>query len=700
MGREPFDFIDFLSQLRLENKQVRLPKVLESWRESNKKTGDPLTPLLSEVGRVTPGAQIPLVKQIAVLNQLERLHPEWVKSSALIDRIAKLVAANRESLLEPALDLNLNAKQLTEYLEQVERLDKLPASPARNLACRSFQATIELLRELSVKSALPASRISYLADKFLEIDPTQKDYELHLVGLLRNDVLNVQAQMSGREIESRLLELLFSGPAVEVPESNPKDESPSNHDSDEATVLVWGTAGRARIDAFLSSQMHTSLAAVLDGISALDLIERDPNSTDAVSHFKAAIAKFAEDKTPQENRKKRSKQPAPAEPDLKETASALAVPVNRDIVAKLRSRVSSYLGEALLAHVYALSVYARSDRANLRKDLIKAHDFTAPWQTTQFSPDGHVSGNLASINQVMARLSARSSLYGKGYETFVEKTLSSYRYIERQSVTRDAHEFVARMIDLGEDVLALYKLADQSATVAFRQLNRFMTHSRTSAVVSLADSGEIEKAIHEVTLSELYALGSRYLDERLNDSSLEQLKREPGALGALADIISRNPGSSTKEISPELRRGINQFGVITTSRSGLAQLELIDLEPYEYGVGFRDLSRLSERIQDLKLAVARLAHRAGGGPGLALDFLVAESVLQNIKDHSQATTGETPTTERNWQDLVGEIRKLGEPQFRELIDRVLASNNSGRISRKAWNEIDNSGSRPVEKKPE
>jgi len=262
--------------------------------------------LLSEIGKVPSGRQILVTKQIAVLNQLQRQRPDWVSNRALIDQIASLTASNKESLLELALDLDLSAKQLIDYLATVERLNGLPPSPARNFANRSFQATTELLRELSTKSALPPTRLAEVVDKFFALDPTSADYGLKLIPFLRTDLLNVNDGLPGEEIECRLIDLLVAQPPVEIPAFNQKEPANPKGTTEEATVLASGTMGRARVDTFLGSQTHTRLAAVLDAITALNALEHQPTSNEAVSQLNAAIAKFVEAVPPADSKKKKS----------------------------------------------------------------------------------------------------------------------------------------------------------------------------------------------------------------------------------------------------------------------------------------------------------------------------------------------------------------------------------------------------------
>jgi hypothetical protein len=385
--------------------------------------------------------------------------------------------------------------------------------------------------------------------------------------------------------------------------------------------------------------------------------------------------------------KKKSKKTLVQEPTLKEAVASLTLPVGQSTVTGIRNRIAPFVGEALLGQVYALSACPALESVPFNSDLVRKHDFgTPPWSATQVDASGRISGNLVRLSQALARLAAASSVYGAQRSAFVEETLNSFQLIRRRWVTRDGEEFVARTIDLGEEVLALYYKQNPSTVGAFKQLDHFMTQRRALAVKTLVERGEIATAMRVMTLSELYALGKFYLDQRVATTPLVNLSAEPGALGALARVISRSQPEAVNEISPRLRREIDQFGMSTMSLTGLSRLELIEPEPYEYAVGFKDDFRLAERVQDLKLALARRSHRLGGGAMFPLNPILAQRILQNTLAEARKAASGTSPPERDWWSLMMAIQALDEHDFALVVDQIANSSYTRSVVRIKWND--------------
>jgi hypothetical protein len=382
----------------------------------------------------------------------------------------------------------------------------------------------------------------------------------------------------------------------------------------------------------------------------------------------------------------------------------LSLPVPQSSLAELRNRLAPSVGEALLGQVYAVSNTA-ADGAQFTPDLVRKHDFGAsPWSATQVDASGRISGNVVRLSQALARLAATSTVFGEPVaprSTFVEATLNSFHVAGRRWVTRDAEEFVARTIDLGEDVLALARFGDQAANDALNQVDRFMLQRRAIAVKTLVGAGDIMKAIHTLSLSELYAIGRYYLNLRLAKVPLTDLTREPGAIGALATAIVRRQSSETADEVPlTLRREISQFGMTAIATTGLSRIELMEPEPYEQGMGFREDYRLAERILDLKLALARRAHRLGGGALFPLDPTIAQVVLRDTLTETRKATSGTPPPQRDWQSLMLAIQLLDKQDLTQLVNQIAKPSYVRPATRRKWNDprassgTDNSSLKP------
>jgi tetratricopeptide (TPR) repeat protein len=675
VAREPFDFIDLLGHLRIEDDQLRLPRVIELWQKS----GDSVIKLFSQLGKVSAGGQIPLVKQIAVLSQIERERPDWALNRDVVDRIAALTTANKESQLETALDLEMSAEQLINYLDLIERVDTLPATPARSTAIRSFQATFELLRHLARNSSVAPARIADLSNRALQLDPIRNDYSLQLISFLRSDVLGADARSSGSEIETRLVAALAHRAPLELPSLNTNGT--------DASLLDTSEPARAQMSQFLAEQKVTRLASVFEAISALDDLDKNPAATESLVKLKAAVEEFVDAEPQVDVKKKKAKAPAVPEVTLKVAVAQITGPSERSTISGIRDRIAPYGSEALLAQVYAISAYPKAEGITFKPDLTRSHDFgSLPWSATRLGSDGRISGNLARLDQALARLSKTPPTPGAQRSAFEEAMLNSLQLIERRLVTRNAEEFVARTIDLGEDVLALYKQGDESAAAALNQLDLLMSQRRSIMVRTLVDRADILAATRAMTASELYALGRIYFDKQMATVPLETLRNEPGSLGVLAKAISSYRTGREKEISYNLLREIAQFGMSTSAVTGLNRLGLIRPEPYEYAAGFREDRRLAERVQDLKLALTRKAHRLGGGAIFPVDLAIADTILSNTMAQIRKASRSIPLPERDWPSLIAAIQALSDEEFVALVNQIGKVGPLRPARRNGWND--------------
>jgi tetratricopeptide (TPR) repeat protein len=673
--REPFDFIDFLAHLRLEDDEVRLPRVVEIWQKS----ADPVK-ILSQVGRVSAGGQIQLVKQIAVLTQIERERPDWTTNRDVLDKIAALVVAGKESQLEAALDLEMNAEQLLNYLDLVGRIDALPASPEKTSTVRSFQATFELLRYLAKNSSLSQQRIAELTDRALQLNPARNDHALQLVSFLRADVLSVDEKVSGSEVATKLIAALAYTAPIEIP-------SPSRLESNKAMFLDSSEFAQTRMNKFLGKQKHTPLSSVFDAVTTLEQLDKNPSAADALAKLKASVSEFVEAEPQVDPKKKKPKTPTVPDKTLKEAVAQLGLPIELSTIVGIRERIAPHASEALLAHAYAAAVYPiREESIFLKSELVRNHDFSLPWTATRSGADGKISGNLTRLSQALARIAGTTPAIAVQRSQFMEVTLNSFQAVGPRLVTRQAEEFVARTLDLGEDVLALYKQSDEFAVASFKHLDFLMSQRRGLMVRTLVDRADISRAIPTMTPSELYTLGRIYLDSKLASSSLETLRNEPGSLGVLANIISKYRTTGEKGIPGTLLREVAQFGMSTSSLTGLNRLALVRLEPYEYAVNFREDYRLAERVQDLKLLLARRAHRLGGGGMFPLNIVIADAVLSNTMAQTRRAALGTAPPEYDWESLIAAIQALNEDEFTSLVNQIGASSHVRSVNRGSWND--------------
>jgi tetratricopeptide (TPR) repeat protein len=129
--REPFDLIDLLSFLRVESGKLRLPKAIELWLGAGQKEIDPTAVMMAKIEKLPAGRHISVARQIAVLDHIERLCPDWMSDSDRVAFIAKQVIAGREAQIEMALDLKMDWKQVEGYFAQIARIESI-STPSLN----------------------------------------------------------------------------------------------------------------------------------------------------------------------------------------------------------------------------------------------------------------------------------------------------------------------------------------------------------------------------------------------------------------------------------------------------------------------------------------------------------------------------------------------------------------------------------------
>ncbi len=180
---------------------------------------------------------------------------------------------------------------------------------------------------------------------------------------------------------------------------------------------------------------------------------------------------------------------------------------------------------------------------------------------------------------------------------------------------------------------------------------------------------------------------SIYFNRRLETAAASSLVGEPGALGSLARVlVNSGLGNPEKVLTESLRREVAQFAMPTTTRTGLARLEFLGLEPYEHSMSFREPQRLVEQVQDMKLMMARRSHRLGVTL-LPLNFAVARDALRNTLAQSRKATEGTPPPERDWQSLIGSIQSLGgDRDINFLVNGFTGSSYVRSVSMGKWDD--------------
>lgn len=667
--RKPFDLIDFMQLLHVRNEQLHLSKAGEAWMKSTG-ANDPVATALATVARSAPGQEVLLVKQLAVLEQIERERPDWTADASLLTLIATQTSANHEAELEVALDLRLTPRQLTSYYSLVTSLDSLPASPARAAAIRCFQSSFALLRQVARNGSQPQVRIAELVDKLLAVDPLSKEYGPRVVSFFRQDLLGLDATLSGADVDAKLIESLTVARQVGLPSAA----------TDVKAQFDFAAYRQDQMKRFMAVQKYTHFAAVVDAVSALGKLQANPSAGDELAKLKLAAETFVEPVPEPDPKKKKSKQPVVVEPTLKELIARISTPVASSALDQVRTRLTAATGEGLLGYVYATFVDSQAG-TNLNNDLVRNHDFAiAPWRDAKIE-NGKLSGGVARLSRVLGEAQVRG-IGAANNLAFATAMLDSAQLVDNRLVTRRGAEYVARTIDLGEEVLALSFLADQTAASVMNQVDNFVTARRAGEIKSAVERGEIAKAIRMTSPSEFYTLGQAYFNRRVASTPASQFVDEPGAFGAIARIIDASKSAKDAVLADEVR----QFGMPATTRTGLARLDLLEPEPYERCLSFVDDDRLAERIQDLKLASIRRSFRNGSDPMLALNTVAVLNLTEGLlADMKKQARGANPPA-GDWTSIVNVLQRPDDGNLTTAMLQVSKSAFVRTTPRSKWDQ--------------
>ncbi len=624
--REPFDLIDLLTNLQLEGRdKLRATPAAEMWLGVT--PGTDLTPvLMTRMEGSAPGRQMLTAKVLAALKAITAEHPEWSANRKLCDLLAKQIQTGREALVEIALDLELQPAQIERLLEQVAALDAITKPEEKQAATRAHQATFSIARLLLRNGSLNVAARTDLLTKLLALNPQQPGYAFALLATLRQSI------NSETQLEAQLLAQLAGLPA-----------------------LPFDTTYR-RLEAMtktLSQQKHTRLKDLAAAVSAMTALEQNASDATALQQFKGALANFSlPAPPPPPEKKKKSKEPVVIVPSLRELAASLMTPMTSDKLAEFRRQIAPLVGEALLGVVYAATGSFVREPLKSLPELVHSHDVTLnAWGRTEYDASrNRVSGSVYGIDDALAVLAAQSKegTANTLSATFTASALSSFSRADARWLTNRGMEYVARSIDLGEEVVALAALRHQRAEAVLNQgWREFLSARRAAQINAFVEQGDVKKAVTALSEAELYALGQRYLEAHRQPQVEANLAGEPGPLGLLARLLQQTP----REI---LCREINQFGFSGRTVTGFSRLHLPTLQPYEWSQSLPSALRGSEQMIDLNLALTRHAHRQGHSP-LLTAMLAGAAVSERIGQENQTATG-APLPDGNWQGLLSQLR--------------------------------------------
>jgi|GEM_PF-1438859 len=729
--RESFDLIDLLTLVRVEDRELRLPHSIELWltaertvterkaedrkdtdrKNAGHRSSDPIAAMLAAIGKSKAGRSIPSVRLMAALAQIERERPDWVSDISSIDAIVKLLNSSRESQLELALDLQMSRQQLGLYLSRITRVDAISTPALKQATACVYQSTLELLRIPERNGVVKHSKIAEAVNLLLDLDPGSDQFAAGVMAGLRTTLLDTVPAVSGSDFEKQLIALLAQTTsfALHVPAASGGARNAGFYQ------MEASKPAEERIAHNLGIIQHTRLRAVINAATALDTLEKSASDTAGIQRLKDALSEFVESAPPPPPKKTKSKEPVVSPPTAREIAAQLSAPIQQSSVEELRRRILPALAQALLGAVYAAESNVSEQTEEAYNTLVLNHDMsTDAWANTQLDPGrksargglgrlGYVltSFEAALMDQVSQMAGAKpSAVAPKGSSDDQSKSvlpspskhpasalltvtiLNSYRLANQRWETTRAAEFISRSIDLGEEVLGMHVRGDQTARALVDQLDQQLTPRRAQVLRAYLDSSEIKRALVSLSLSEIYSIGQRYFAMRTGAQPIASLVSEPGALGAMARSIGNAPENALQE---DLRREIRQFGMTMETRTGLMRLDLRELEAYEQSLTVGETTRLIERLQDFKLALARACYRRGHSPALAFSPELVGAALQSSLVEMEKVGGRMPP-DRDWRNVLNAIQVFDENALNAFVEKLITLSYASPVAGVKWND--------------
>jgi hypothetical protein len=526
-----------------------------------------------------------------------------------------------------------------------------------------------------------------LINHLLELDTGSEKFVYELFAFVKDDLGKLQTT-SGGDAEKQLMGLLAERVSLNM-------QAQGNAAAGGATTI---SAYRFDLSRLIREQMlqaleglnHTRFRDVVDAFAALGALEQNASDAAAIEKLKAAIGKFVIPEPPPPP-KKGAKQTVAPPPSIKDVVGQIASSIDGSTLTELRFQMLPFISESLLGVAYASMLASAPGKDSPYAGMVRLHELGATaWGSADFDAARKaVRGNLARLGYALAALEPRLNLKDEAKASkdarpdWTALILHSFQSVDYRKSTDRALEFVTRVIDLGEDTLVLYAMGDQTAQSVTTRLETMLSARRAQIVRLTLEGGEVKRAISELSLSELYQIGLEYLKLRLAESPAAELAKEPGALGTVASVIVElSAGADSRSIPQAFNQEVNQFGLPVISHSGFMRLELGGTDTYEQSQMFKDGRRGLERLQDFKLAIARVCYRQGFSADVALSPILSRAALEKMRNEIATT----PPPDRDWQDAITLMQSFNEKSLKALVASLVASNNAALQSNNSWSE--------------
>jgi hypothetical protein len=367
-----------------------------------------------------------------------------------------------------------------------------------------------------------------------------------------------------------------------------------------------------------------------------------------------------------------------------EKAPAGALPQVATRIAAVDAVIAERVFEAILGHVYSISAGDPEDLYYQDPDFARHHSFQAveaggrllvtPFGPTILSPRQagggfRISGSVFGLPDILGLLHAEQLPYNPGAfignEQIRSGLVGPVRRMSPSRVEDDALTFVAASCRATEQFAAALAAKDRRERLrVWRGLARdLVPRSRLARVADLGPEAVSRESLAEhLSPSDLYRIGKRLVLAPPSSSV-----PAGDAAGQARDALAR-----LQERFGERGAGdrLAEFGPRAVAYSGRMRLADVDLPPYERLAAYRTPQLFSDRLYDIKIAVARVVSE-NGMPGAVVLLVLPGAVDRMMADVRMAFA-------YDWRSIVRRANAFDVSDLELRLDEAL---KAGRLVR-------------------
>lgn len=575
------------------------------------------------------------------------------------------------------------------YLFTLDRLDRRRASRGSEVACGLLQSAAELLAQLVRSGGLepPESRdlLSSLMNQPLFVEENAVPAEApgsfftwlsdRLLGTLRKRAAAGGEDASADDVLGRAL----AGPS----RLTPFDWRGGRYAYDATTDEL----GRRAV--FRERQRLASLQEVEEVLRARRelLAAAARKDVESARHSVTVLAEGLQVNESPEGQE--ADRPVGAEEERARAALADAEKTSAGALPQLASRIAPVDAlilerafEALLGHVYSISAGDPEDLYYQDPDFVRNHSFrevekggrvlVSPFGPTALSPREsgggfRISGSVFRLPDILGLLHAEQIAYNPGAfignEQIRSGLIGPVRRMSPARVDDDALTFVAASCRATEQLAEALVAKDLRERLrAWRDVARdLVPRSRLARVAEIAAPSR-EALAEYLSPSDLYRIGRR-LALAPPSASLPA----GDAAGQARDALSRLQARLGERGAGDR---LAEFGPRTVAYAGRMRLSDLDLPPYERLAAYRTPQLFSDRLYDIKIAVARVISE-NGMPAALLPLVLPGAVDRMMADVKMAFA-------YDWRSIVRKANAFGVSDLEFQMDEAL---KAGRLVR-------------------